>query len=127
MPVRSWNAHLARFVAGLALVLLIAWLSGAWLIVLALSAAAYAAWQVYNNWRLHQWLADSQREPPESLGIWSDIFDQIDKLEKQNRRHRQRQKETIQEFMSVTNAFPDASLVIDDQDNIKWFNDAARA
>ncbi|NND43893.1 MAG: phosphate regulon sensor histidine kinase PhoR [Xanthomonadales bacterium] len=127
MPARSWNAHLARFIAGLALVLLIAWFSGAWLSVLALSAAAYAAWQVYNNWRLHQWLADSQREPPESLGIWSDIFDQIVRLEKQNQRHRQRQKETIQEFMSVTNAFPDASLVIDDQDNIKWFNDAARA
>lgn len=125
MRIRSWNTHLARLLLATVAVLLVAWISGHWLLVIAAALAIYVGWQVYNNWRLHRWLEDNEQEPPESLGIWSDIFDRIDKLQKQNLSHREHQKRTIEEFMSVTNAFPDATLVIDDNDTITWFNDAA--
>jgi len=110
----------------LALALAVAWISGQWLKVIAFALAAYVAWQLYNNWRLHLWLSNNEQEPPESIGIWSDIFDQINLLQNANRSQRERQKATIEEFKSVTNAFPDASLVIDRQDNITWFNEAAQ-
>lgn len=126
MPIRSWNTHLARLAAALGAVVLVAWLSGRWLPVLLVALTAYAAWHVYNSWRLHRWLEDNEQEPPESLGTWSDIFDRINRLQKQNRSHREQQKATIEQFMSVTNAFPDASLVIDSQGNITWFNEAAQ-
>ena len=126
MPVRSWKSHLWHLLVALALALAVAWISGQWLKVIAFALAAYVAWQLYNNWRLHLWLSNNEQEPPESIGIWSDIFDQINLLQNANRSQRERQKATIEEFKSVTNAFPDASLVIDRQDNITWFNEAAQ-
>jgi len=126
MPIRTWNTHLARLLLVVALVLLAGWFTGFWLPLIALALAAYAAWQVFNNWRLHRWLENNEHEPPESLGIWSDIFDRIDKLQRQNRRHLEEQERIIEEFMSVTNAFPDATVVLDADDAITWFNDAAQ-
>ena len=43
-----------------------------------------------------------------------------------NRRQHKRLNEVIEEFRSMTDAFPDATLVLDEQDVITWFNDAAR-
>ncbi|NNE06108.1 MAG: phosphate regulon sensor histidine kinase PhoR [Xanthomonadales bacterium] len=126
MLYRSWSRFVARLVLLVLVVLFLGLVTGQWLAVTMLTLFAFVAWQIYNNWKLHQWLANSERTPPESLGIWSDIFDQIDRLQKQNKNHRAMQKATIDEFMGVTNAFPDASLVIDDKDSITWFNDAAR-
>jgi two-component system phosphate regulon sensor histidine kinase PhoR len=122
----SWNRHLAR-VAIAAVVTLVAggWLSGYWLLVAVLALSAYAAWQLHNNWKLHRWLDHAENEPPESLGLWSDIFDRISLLEKQNKRQRKRLKHTIEEFEIVTNAFPDACLVLNRNDEISWFNEAA--
>jgi two-component system phosphate regulon sensor histidine kinase PhoR len=125
MPIRSWNTYLARLLAAFLAVLLLAWISGWWLPVLGLALVAYSGWQVYNSWRLHRWLQDPRQDPPESLGAWADIFDQINLLQKQNRRHWEQQNATIEEFMRVSDAFPDASLVIDGQANITWFNEAA--
>jgi len=116
----------ARLVLLVLFVFLMGLMTGRWMLVIVVTLTAFSAWQIYNNWKLHQWLSNADQVPPESLGIWSDIFDQINRLQKRDKKHREMQKATIDEFMGVTNAFPDASLVIDDKDTITWFNNAAR-
>lgn len=125
MPRRSWKFHLSRFLGGAIVVLLAGLLSGHLVATSVTALAVYTCWQIYNIRKLHQWLDNSDLEPPESLGIWSDVFDRINQIQKQNIVNREQQIATIREFQSVTNAFPDASLVIDHNDAITWFNDAA--
>jgi len=81
---------------------------------------------LFNTMRLYAWLGHSAPEPPESHGVWAEIFDQIRLLQKSNREQSLRHEHVIEEFRSMTDAFPDATLVIDEADSITWFNDAAR-
>jgi two-component system phosphate regulon sensor histidine kinase PhoR len=62
---------------------------------------------------------------PESFGIWSNVYDRIAALEKETRAQRERHRAMIGEFRSLTDAFPDATLVIDGARTITWFNQAA--
>ncbi len=126
MTRRHWKFHAARLGLGVAAVLVIGGLTGHWWPVIGMALAAYAGWLLYNTWRLYRWLASDDTEPPESLGAWSEIFEQISRLQRRNREQQQRNQAIIKEFQSMTDAFPDATLVLDEQDGITWFNESAR-
>lgn len=125
MPLRSWKAHFGRLIAGIALVLIAGLISGQWLVVTMAASACYAAWLLFNTLNLYRWLRSDRAEPPESVGIWSEIFDHINLLQRRNRAQLDQDQAIIREFQSMTNALPDATLVLDDQDTITWFNDTA--
>jgi two-component system phosphate regulon sensor histidine kinase PhoR len=125
MPSRSWRLHAGRLVLGLAAVCLLGLLSGRWLESLVIAACVYLAWLLYNSFSLYRWLRSDNTHPPESFGLWSDIFDRINELQRANQIQQERYQSVIQEFQSMADAFPDATLVIDDDDSLTWFNDAA--
>ena len=126
MPARGWKFHFGRLAGVAVLVLLFGLLIGHWLLATTLALALYIGWQLFNTMRLYAWLGHSAPEPPESHGVWAEIFDQIRLLQKSNREQSLRHERVIEEFRSMTDAFPDATLVIDEADNLTWFNDAAR-
>ncbi len=123
---RSWKRHGLRMAAVAAIVVVAGWASGYPLTALLVGLGAYAAWQLYNVVRLHRWLDNDLAAPPESHGVWSEIFESIHRLQKRNREQLEQNERIIREFRSMTNAFPDATLVLDEHDCITWFNDAAR-
>lgn len=125
MLKRDWVYHLIRLGAFATLAIFIAWLSGHPVAVLGLFLASYLAWQFYNSFRLYQWLQSWDEKPPEAIGMWSDIFDRIAALQKQNIRRSQQFQQVIDDFEGLTDAFPDATLVINDQGLIRWFSDSA--
>jgi two-component system phosphate regulon sensor histidine kinase PhoR len=57
--------------------------------------------------------------------MWADIFDRIAKLQKQNKKRQRQYQEVIDDFQGLADAFPDATLVINNHDVITWFNDSA--
>ena len=95
-------------------------------IITAIFAGAYLAWHAVNLWRLHAWLQNHQTEIPESHGVWADIYNGLKAMDKQNQRQREEYRSMIGEFRALTDAFPDATLVIDENDDITWFNNAAQ-
>jgi len=125
MLKHDWVYHLIRLGAFVSVVTLIAWLSGHPVAVLGLFLALYLTWQLYNNFRLYRWLQSWDEKPPESKGMWSEIFDRIAELQKQNIRRNHQYQQVIDDFEGLTDAFPDATLVINDQGLIRWFNDSA--
>ena len=125
MIKRDWTSHLIRLIFGVSLALLIGWWLDKPVVVVALYVIGYAAWQVFNGLRLNRWLQASDGEPPESIGMWAEIFDRIAALQKQNRKRNRQYQEVIDDFESMTDAFPDATLAIDSHDVISWFNDSA--
>jgi len=116
-----------RWLFSAALILFLGWLAGYPALVLIVSLGAYSAWHIVNGWRLHVWMREPEREIPESYGIWRDIFDNMRSLQKHNREQEQKYISVIRDFQSLTDAFPDATVVIDEEGRIIWFNNAAEA
>ena len=125
MLKRGWAFHLIRLGGLASLVLLAGWLYGHTILVTGLFLALYLAWTFYNSLRLHRWLQSWDSKPPESIGMWADIFDRIAALQKQNIKRNLQYQQVIDDFEGLTDAFPDATLVINDQGLIRWFNDSA--
>jgi len=117
--------HLGRLLLFWSLILLAGWLAGQVLATLAISLLAYSLWHLSNLWRLYRWLQQPGAEVPGSFGIWSDVYERIASLEKDNQRQKTQYQNMLAEFRKLTDALPDATLVIDGQRNITWFNQAA--
>ena len=121
----NWTRHLTLLAIGASLAVLIGWWSGHIILVPAVFLLAYLAWQIYNSLRLYLWLQSWDSDPPESLGMWAIIFDRIAALQRQNRKRNLQFQAVIDDFRGLADAFPDATLVIDKNDVISWFNDSA--
>ena len=122
---RGWTVHLVRLGVLASLALLTGWLSGHTILITGLFLALYLAWTFYNSLRLYRWLQSWDNKPPESIGMWADIFDRIAALQKQNIKRNLQYQQVIDDFEGLAGAFPDATLVINDQGLIRWFNDSA--
>lgn len=122
-----WSAELRR----LFLLLGVAVLAGMPLGYPGLLALAvlgiYLAWHLRNLHRLYQWLHDGHRfHPPEASGIWGEVFHLIYRLQLRNRKRKRRLTGLIKRFQEATAAMPDATVILDADGTIEWFNGAAQ-
>ncbi|MFW5815259.1 MAG: phosphate regulon sensor histidine kinase PhoR [Wenzhouxiangella sp.] len=123
---KAWAAE-AYYLAGLlALALLGGWLLGGagwWLSAALLALLGRHFWQLR---KLERWLGSGrQRNPPESWGIWGEVFDDYFRLQKRYYKRKKRLARVIREFRESTAAMPDGSLVLDGDHRMLWFNSAA--
>lgn len=125
MSSRSWRFHAGRFLLLALLTGIAGWAAGYPVLTLSLAAVAYAAWQASNLRHLYRWVRDPSTEVPQGYGLWSDIYDGISSMNVRDRRQKDRYRTMIGEFRSLTDSYPDATLAIDGDDVITWFNSAA--
>ena len=96
---------------------------GWWLLVAMLVVLSRHLWQLA---RLEKWLrAGRQRNPPESWGLWGDVFGHYFRLQKRYYKRKKRLSKVIRQFRESTDAMPDGAVVLDAEFRIVWFNDAA--
>ncbi len=100
-------------------------LAGMILGVLLIALTLYLMLQLYNAYQLHQWLISDRVEPAYGVGVWQEIYDELYRLKQRNRRRKKRLGRIVSEFQASTAALPDAAVVLDNQRDIVWFNDAA--
>jgi len=115
---------LRLFLAAL-MVLLAGWLIGYPGLTFISALAAYTLWHLFNVWRLNHWLNHDRGGIPGSYGIWADLFDGINSLDKKNKRQKKHFRAMFKDFRSLADAFPDALLVLDKKGAISWFNKSA--
>jgi two-component system phosphate regulon sensor histidine kinase PhoR len=127
MALHRLRFHAGRLLLLIMLVLLAGWLTGYPLQVCIASLLLYLAWHLANLGLLFHWLQEPGASVPESYGIWSEVYERIASLEKDNQRQKEQYQSMLGEFRQLTDALPDATLVIDRQHNITWFNRAAAA
>lgn len=124
MLKNNWGFHLTRLaIAALSVTLLGWWFGHPWLFT-GIFTLLYLGWLMFNSLRLYRWLRSTEKNPPESLGMWADIFDSIAALQKQTRKRNRQYQEAIDDLSAMADALPDAALVIDEHDAIRWFNDS---
>ncbi|PKM29764.1 MAG: PAS domain-containing sensor histidine kinase [Gammaproteobacteria bacterium HGW-Gammaproteobacteria-11] len=117
---------LKRLFWTLLLCLIIGLLSGylAWTLVVGLSL--YLVWNLRQMLRFHNWITLRPDEPPpETKGVWGDIFDSIYRLQRRDNRMRTRLQMVIDRIQASTAALSDAVVMIDKDGRLEWWNHAA--
>ena len=126
MPTRGLSFIAGRVLLTLLAAVLIGWLVGYPLLALLIATAALLAWQLYFLARLLRWIRSPGEDLPQARGAWADVFDGLNAIQTGTRRRLDRDRAMIGEFTSLTDAFPDATLVLDRNRMITWFNQAAQ-
>ncbi|WP_096365245.1 phosphate regulon sensor histidine kinase PhoR [Thiohalobacter thiocyanaticus] len=95
-------------------------------LLLLLVVLAYLAWQLRNLRLLQRWLEEGRRfQPPESVGVWGDVFQGIYRLQQRNRKRKRKLRKMLKRFQEATEALPDATAVLTQDDEIEWWNPPA--
>ena len=88
--MQNWRTELNRLCLLLSLAAVIGYAVGHISWVMLISLCVYYLYNLYQLRRFNLWLnrdsSESDSEPPESIGLWGDIFDGIYRLQKQERR-----------------------------------------
>jgi two-component system phosphate regulon sensor histidine kinase PhoR len=95
-----------------------------WLLFCGLSL--YLAWLFYQMYRLNKWLIRGLDVPPESNGLWGDIFDNIYKLQCQQQAETQNLQAVIKRIQEITSALKDGIIILDWRGHLDFWNPAAQ-
>ena len=118
----------SRMLLVLALGLLAGWIVGQPFLGLFASSIAYLIWSHRQLQRLLDWIdasAHKELAPPESSGIWGEIFDSIYRVQRRHNRSRQRLASVIERIQESTAALNDGVIMADKQGALEWWNPAA--
>ena len=125
---QDWHGSLIRrLLLLLGVCLLLGLITGhyAWMLVIGLSI--YLAWHLKQLLRLHKWLRTRQANepPPDSQGLWGEVFDNIYHLQRRDQKARDRLQAVIDRVQESTAALKDAVIMLDRDGNLEWWNLAA--
>jgi two-component system phosphate regulon sensor histidine kinase PhoR len=129
-PFRSivWRREVVKLFGFAITGALLGWIFGFPLLGCTLAITLYAANHLRYLRHLRLWLAaPKQHALPELGGIWGEVFEALQLLERRNRKRKKKLAEILSEFQSSTAALPDGAVVLGEHGMILWFNRAAQA
>ena len=121
-----WRAEIQRLLIVLAVTALIGWLAGNMPLAMLIGVAGYLLVNYWQLWRLRHWLqgnpSATQTQPPESFGLWGEVFDGIYKLGRQEQKTRNYLESIIRKAQESSAALEIAVIMIDQQGSLVWWN-----
>lgn len=127
--MQNWRSELNRLCLLLSLAAVIGFAVGHVSWIMLISLCVYYLYNLYQLRRFNLWLnrdsSESDSEPPESFGLWGDIFDGIYRLQKQERRANSYLANIIDKAQESSAALEMAFVMINRQGNLDWWNYAA--
>jgi two-component system phosphate regulon sensor histidine kinase PhoR len=128
MMPEFWTRPLGTLGA-FALVALLIWPIAGAVAALALFALCLIAYLVYHLRQLdalNRWLADPQlTNVPQGSGSWQDTFGILYQMARRQSKSRHQLSEALARFRRAGEAMPDGVLILDEHDEIEWFNPIA--
>jgi len=86
----------------------------------------YIFWHLYHLNRLVQWLNKPTRNTPEAMGVWDEAFFKLHNLYNRQKKSRKKLTRMLKQFQKSTKALPYATIVLNSNNIIEWFNPASR-
>jgi two-component system phosphate regulon sensor histidine kinase PhoR len=123
---RDWSSYIHKIILGLVLLCLLGFFAGSisWFLVAGLSL--YTLWSLTQSIKLYKWLnAPHPSPPPESHGLWGDLFDGIHQLQIHNARAQDRLQLLVNRVQESTNALKDAVIMTNHRGSLEWWNHSA--
>lgn len=123
----NWSRYLRQIFAGLAGTTLVGFIFGQPLSGLLVGLAIYLWWTLVQSRRLFQWLVSPSTtdEPPHSVGLWGDIFDNLHKLQRTHLLTQDRLRSQINRVQESTNAMRDGVIMTNARGAMEWWNGSA--
>ena len=125
----SWQKEVWWFAIGAVIIAAVGWLLGFPLEALLVSAIAYIAWLLFRMANIVRWLnaGASKHSAPPTLGMTDDIVRLIHQEKSYSRKQKNRFKRSLLQFNNLASELPDATVVLDTNNVIRWANVAARS
>jgi two-component system phosphate regulon sensor histidine kinase PhoR len=123
-----WWRTLASLL-GLLVFSLILWLAVdalAGLIALSAGLALQLAHQLYQVRRLEAWLAAPTQPVPLSGGLWGEVWYRVERVIQAQRAENARSQDDLEQMLHAARLLPDGVVILDAQNRIVWFNQAAQ-
>ncbi len=114
------------FIIGLTLLLLLSLIVGNTLFWLGFGLSIYVIWNLYNLRRLMKWLSSPGKHAPETVGVWDEVYYQLSHLYQRQRKAKRKLTSIVTRFQESTQALPYATIVLNNDKEIEWFNNAAK-
>ncbi len=96
------------------------------LLIVCLVLFSIVVWYLYNLRSFIRWFEKGKKySPPTSLGIFGDLFNSLYQLQKQQRNRNKRLVNLLSRFKESTKAMPDGIVILQENGEIEWWNDAA--
>ncbi len=93
---------------------------------LLLFLTVFLGYHFYQALRLERWLRKgSSGDSPAPSGIWGDIYYHLYRQKKRDKKRKKRLAGFLNQFKKLTEALPDAAVVLSSANDIEWFNKAA--
>lgn len=122
----DWRSAVRRTVMGFVFAGLIGLIFDAVAWSLAVTGMAYLIWHYIQLRKLQMWLnASGVSDPPYSYGLWGALFDDAYRLQRKQRKSKKRLKAVIRRVQESTTALRDGVLMVNNQAELEWWNDAA--
>jgi two-component system phosphate regulon sensor histidine kinase PhoR len=123
-----WLKELSQFLWIGLVVAVLGLLLGHLTLVLFLYTLGYLGWYFYNLKRIEDWLHKGKKsEPPQASGLWGEMFNGIYRLQQRSRKRNKRLVKFLNRFRETTRALPYGVIVLREQGDIEWWNDAAQS
>ncbi|WP_299981101.1 phosphate regulon sensor histidine kinase PhoR [uncultured Pseudoteredinibacter sp.] len=120
------GAELKRIAFFTLICLSFGWLNGYISWTLIIGGGLYMGWVLLQIRQLYLWVTSRRREPPpDTVGIWGEIFDNIYRMQKRHEKERRRLQGMIRRGQQTTAALRDAVVLLDANGCLNWWNQAA--
>ncbi len=121
-----WPKLLIKYISFVLIAALIGWAFDYAVHAAFIALLIIVAWNLSRLYTLDQWLRKSRMiNPPESTGIWGEIFDQIYRLRKRDKKRSKNLSKIVKRFESSALALPDGVIGINENSEMEWWNDTA--
>lgn len=117
--------HLGKLSIAIITAALLGLLLGYPIMVPGVLLACYLIWQSYNSLRLYHYFKTPDSTLPEGFGMWSEITSHISELKTRASETHRQYEELMSDFEVMAQEFPDAILVTNGNDIIRWCNKSA--
>lgn len=124
--LKGFSAELQRILIILAICSLIGFFSDNYALWMLIGCAIYILMMLWQMRRLNQWLLRQETDhPPETSGIWGQIFDNIYQLQRDQRMERENLQAVIKRIQEISSALKDGLIILDARGHLDFWNPAA--
>ncbi|ACE84230.1 phosphate regulon sensor histidine kinase PhoR [Cellvibrio japonicus] len=75
--------------------------------------------------KLHSWTTRSDQPPPESTGLWGELFDSLYQLQRHQKLEKEQLQAVIKRIQEITSALKDGIIILDWRGHLDFWNPAA--
>ncbi len=124
----QWNNEFWRLAGALLLGLILTLVTGQTTLSILAALGLYIAWNMHQLFKINKWLIDggTRAQMPDSSGIWNNLIKEIFISRQKLRRRSARLGQALKRFRKSSAALPDATVILQPDGKIEWFNPAAQ-